>query len=532
MDAASSYDIRLGSLRSPLSMKYFLSYRFDRRHGTLWRGTRQVEITRKAAGVLRCLVDAGGTLVPHQEILTRVWPDTHVQPENVKVLVRELRRALGDDAHDPRFIRSEPGRGYAFLAPVSDVPVPAATPQRVAVSSIFVNHTEDLARLKQSLADAVSGECRLVLVDGERGTGKTALCDEFLQYASQLPSVRTCYGQCVEQADPGDAYVPVLDAIHHLVRQFPSALPQLLARHAPGWLAQLPPWVADLTAPRRAVVPSEPSRLVGELSAFLETLASECTLVIVLEDLQWGDFDTTELLRALARRHAPLRTLIVGTYAPFATTVASTVVRNLATELRASARCVSLSVAPLREEDVHEYLVKRFGTGPVEALARTLHRVTGGIPLSLVAAADGLVAADCLTFVDGTWRLRYSPRTIEGSLPKELVDVVLWRFQQLAPKDRATLEIATVIGTEFTAEQVAMADDMETVPEVRQRLELLHERQFISRRGLLRGDGHDRVFRFLHPVHADVLAAHASPIQQIRATERLASALRLNERFA
>ena len=161
-----------------------------------------------------------------------------MQPENVKVLVRELRRALGDDAHDPRFIRSEPGRGYAFLAPVSDVPVPAATPQRVAVSSIFVNHTEDLARLKQSLADAVSGECRLVLVDGERGTGKTALCDEFLQYASQLPSVRTCYGQCVEQADPGDAYVPVLDAIHHLVRQFPSALPQLLAKRGTrpdGW---------------------------------------------------------------------------------------------------------------------------------------------------------------------------------------------------------------------------------------------------------------------------------------------------------
>src|SRR5256885_13295026 len=59
---------------------------------------------------------------------------------------------------------------------------------------------------------------RSVLLEGERGTGRTALCDAFLQYATQLPSVRTCYGQCVEHADPADAYLPVLDAINHLVR--------------------------------------------------------------------------------------------------------------------------------------------------------------------------------------------------------------------------------------------------------------------------------------------------------------------------
>jgi predicted ATPase/DNA-binding winged helix-turn-helix (wHTH) protein len=513
-------------------MKYFLSYRFDRRHGTLWRGTRQIEITRKAAGVLRCLVDASGALVPHDEILSCVWPDTHVQPENVKVLVRELRRALGDDAHDPQFIRSEPGRGYAFLAPVSDAPVPVATPRRVTGSSIFINRHDELARLKDVLAEVVSGECRLVLLEGERGTGRTALCDAFLQYASGLPSVRTCYGQCVEHADPSEAYLPVVDAIHHLVRQFPSAMPQMLARYAPGWLAQLPPWVADLAVPHRTGRRPEPTRLIGELSVLLETLASECTSVIVLEDLHWGDFDTLELLRALARRHAPLRTLILATYAPHATTVASTVVRNLAAELRASARCVPLSVGPLCEDDVREYLAARFGRGPVEALARTLHRVTGGVPLSLVAAADGLVAADCVASSDQSYRLRYSPRTIEGSLPRELLDVVLWRFQQLGPKDRATLEMAAVVGVEFSAGQIAVAGELETVAEVKQRLAQLLERGFIGRRGLGRVGAEDTVFRFLHPAHADVLAAHAPPVQQIRAAERIANAQRSGERFA
>jgi predicted ATPase len=514
-------------------MKYFSSYRFDRRRGTLWRGTRRILITRKAADLLGCLMDGAGALVPHQQILASVWPNTHVAPENVKVLIRELRRALGDDARDPRFIRSEPGRGYAFLAPVSDVPLPVSAPQRAAAAAIFVNHRHEFARLEESLAAAASGDCRIVLVEGERGTGKTALCDAFLQHVAEMGSVRACYGQCVERADSADAYAPVIDALHHLARQAPSTVPALLRRLAPGWLAQLPPWVADMAVPPQAPATTEPARLFDELSAFLEALGGESTTVIVLEDLHWGDFDTFELLRVLARRHAPLRTLIVATYAPFATTVAGGVLRSLAAELRASARCASLSMEPLREEDVREYLAERFGHGPVEGLTRLLYRVTSGVPLSLVAAADSLVAADYLTFANDAWRLRHSTRTIEGSLPKGLLDVVLWRFQQLAPMDRAVLETAAVVGTEFSAEDAATASGIETPAAIRQRLDALYARKFIARRGMVaHADGRDAVFRFVHPVHADVLAGHAPPVQQIRAVERLASASRTGVRFA
>ncbi len=101
-------------------MKYFLAFRFDECHRTVWRGAQAINITRKAADVLACLVERAGTVVTHEEILAYVWPDIHVQPENIKVLVRELRRALGDDSQAPCFIRSDPGRGYTFIAPVSN----------------------------------------------------------------------------------------------------------------------------------------------------------------------------------------------------------------------------------------------------------------------------------------------------------------------------------------------------------------------------------------------------------------------------
>jgi DNA-binding winged helix-turn-helix (wHTH) protein/predicted ATPase len=515
-------------------MKYFLSYRFDERDGSLWRGTREIAITRKAGDVLRCLIAHAGRIVSHQAMLTSVWPDTHVQPDNIKVLIRELRRAFDDHPREPQFIRSDPGRGYTFVAPVSDAPLPLAEPARGPMaSSIFINHREDLERLRDVLAVAAAAECRVVLVEGERGMGKTALCDAFLQHASALPSVRVCYGQCLDHAGPAEPYFPVLDALHYLARQAPAKIPALLARHSPGWLAQLPPWIADVVSPVPAQRATESSRMIRELSALLETLGSETTTVIVLEDLHWGDLDTVELLRGLARRHAPLRTLIVATYAPFASTVAGAALRGLAAELRSTGRCLSVQLEPMRENDVRAYLLERFGEGQVAALAGLLHRVTGGNPLSLVAAMDGLVAADFLTLENRLWRLRHSPRTIEASLPEGLLDTVLWRFDQLGPEDRVVLETAAAVGPEFSASEVAIAGGVESPILIGRRLDALARRAFIGRTThTQRTDIADvEMFRFLHPVHAEVLARHAPVFQQIRAAERLAHARRTAERF-
>jgi predicted ATPase len=219
----------------------------------------------------------------------------------------------------------------------------------------------------------------------------------------------------------------------------------------------------------------------------------------------------------------------MATYSPHATTVAAAALRSLATELRGSARCQTVSMHPLRVEDVRAYLIARFGSGRVEGLSRTLHRLTGGIPVSVVAAIDGLIEADYLAFTDGAWRLRYSPRTIEAALPKKLLDVVLWRFEHLGPEDRAVLETAAAVGAEFSPVDVAYAAGIETPIAVGRRLEGLWERGFITRRGV--GDDDGTVFRFLHTMHADVLNEHAPPLQQIQATQRLANMRRSNERF-
>ena len=67
-----------------------------------------------------------GRLVPKQELLDAVWPGVFVGDAVLKVTIREVRKALGDDPHAPRFIETAHRRGYRFIAPVT-----AATPRRV-----------------------------------------------------------------------------------------------------------------------------------------------------------------------------------------------------------------------------------------------------------------------------------------------------------------------------------------------------------------------------------------------------------------
>jgi hypothetical protein len=391
-------------------MKYFSSFRFEENDGTLFRGPQQIPLTRKAGELLRCLLERAGAVTTHQTILSTVWRGTHVQPGNIKVLVRELRRALDDDPRQPQFIKSEPGRGYSFLAPAGDAPPPGVDVVRQDRTPIFVNRRDELETLKRCLAAAGESECRLVLIEGEHGAGKTALCDAFLHLASRSPAVWLSYGQCFEQSRSGEPYCAVLNALDQLTRQFPTHAPAALLRHAPAWLGQLPQW-SELTVAARAN-PSNghrSSRMIRELLSAIDELSRDITLVLVLEDLHWGDLDTIDLLRALGRHHSRAKYLIVATYDACEVSDPSRALARLALDLQSSQVCISLSIRPLREEHVRGYLEARFESTALGPLTGPLWQVTGGNALRMVATVDALVATGHILRQPEGWRLESRP---------------------------------------------------------------------------------------------------------------------------
>jgi DNA-binding winged helix-turn-helix (wHTH) protein len=98
----------------------FASFALDARN-RLTRGGRHVNAAPKALSLLRMLLERAGVLVRTEVILDALWPESDVGVANVTQYVSMLRRVLGDDPRDPRFIECRYGLGYRFVAPVRRV---------------------------------------------------------------------------------------------------------------------------------------------------------------------------------------------------------------------------------------------------------------------------------------------------------------------------------------------------------------------------------------------------------------------------
>src|SRR5687768_15713598 len=87
-----------------------------------------VRLTPKAFETLLVLVQHGVQVVEKEQLLKEVWPDSFVEEGSLSQNIHELRKALGDDSSEPRYIETIPKRGYRFVAPVK---VSAANPGQI-----------------------------------------------------------------------------------------------------------------------------------------------------------------------------------------------------------------------------------------------------------------------------------------------------------------------------------------------------------------------------------------------------------------
>jgi len=94
---------------------------FDGGRRLLIRGPDAVHLSPKAFQLLGLLLARRPDAVSKAEIQDVLWPRTFVSETNLPALVNEVRRALGDRAKAPKFVRTVHGYGYAFDAPVRNV---------------------------------------------------------------------------------------------------------------------------------------------------------------------------------------------------------------------------------------------------------------------------------------------------------------------------------------------------------------------------------------------------------------------------
>ncbi len=100
------------------SLLEFGPFRIDPDERVLSRDQQPVPLSPKAFDLLLVLVQRGGQVVTKDELMALLWPGTFVEESNIGQHVFQLRKALGENAQDPAYIVTVPGRGYRFVGDV------------------------------------------------------------------------------------------------------------------------------------------------------------------------------------------------------------------------------------------------------------------------------------------------------------------------------------------------------------------------------------------------------------------------------
>lgn len=102
----------------------FGTFHLNVRDRLLLENGRVLQLTPKAFDLLVLLVENAGRTLTREQLLTQLWPETHVDPSNLSQHIFWIRKALGESGEDSQFIETAPKVGYRFIAAVQQKKLP------------------------------------------------------------------------------------------------------------------------------------------------------------------------------------------------------------------------------------------------------------------------------------------------------------------------------------------------------------------------------------------------------------------------
>jgi predicted ATPase/DNA-binding CsgD family transcriptional regulator len=311
----------------------------------------------------------------------------------------------------------------------------------------LVGRSAELALLSGTIDEAAKGSGRSVFLVGEGGIGKTRLAT-----AAADRAAKRGWNVAIGRSYPVETGVPYAlfsDALLPLVRRLdPSAL-AVLTRGGAAELGYLFPSLASSGERERASAGADPSelkaRLLWNFTQFLGRLAAKQPLLIVLENLQWADASSLELLHFVARQIETQKIVLIGTYNE-AERDLNPVLRSTEKSLLSLRSLIVQRLTPLGPADVEEVVQQTFGVDKAGTrhFSAMLYDWTRGNPFFVEETLKSLVDTGALVQRDGRW-VGWEMETLQ--LPPTVRDVVKARVDRLAPNARKLANLAAVIGT-------------------------------------------------------------------------------------
>ena len=328
----------------------------------------------------------------------------------------------------------------------------ATAPESPLYRKVFVGREPEQKQLQAAFDGAMSGQGALMMVVGEPGIGKTALCEQLATYVT-LRGGKYLVGHCYEEGSLSLPYLAFVEAMRSYV----------LSRETRDLRKELGTGAADVARivsevreklkvePRTPESPEEERyRLFQAVTSFLTSAAKVQPLLVILEDLHDADKGTLEMLTHVSRHLSGARLLIVGTYRDVEVDRTHPLSAALA-ELRRVTTFNRVLLRGLNADEVRRMLESIVRQDVPWGLAEAVHRQTEGNPLFVQEVVRHIVEEGLISREGGQWRAaRDTP--LEMSIPEGLRDVIGKRLSLLSPECNQLLSVASVIGREFALE--------------------------------------------------------------------------------
>ena len=387
-----------------------------------------------------------------------------------------------------------------------------------------------LAAFDRIIAD---GTMQIVLVSGYAGTGKSAVVNEL--HKALVPSRGLFASGKFDQYKRGIPYATLGQAFQSLVRGLLAQSEAELAgwrealRGALGPNGQL---VIPLVPELELIIGPQPAvpelsaldakhRFQAALQAFLGVFArKEHPLALFLDDLQWIDAATLDLIEALSTRSDAQHLMLIGTYRDNEVDPLHPLMRALGAIRQSGARVQEIVLASLSIEDIAQMLADCLRCEPqrVASLAHLVRNKTEGNPFFVIQfiaslAEEGLLAFD---HRDGRWTWDTNRIHAKG-YSDNVADLMVAKLNRLPAESRKALQQLACLGSSVEFDQLAVLYG-------NSRDHMHSELQDAVRNGLVLPSG--RAYTFLHDRVQE--AAYSS----IPEHERAAAHLRIGRLLA
>jgi tetratricopeptide (TPR) repeat protein len=376
---------------------------------------------------------------------------------------------------------------------------------------VLVGREEPLQRLIDLWTETKQGQGHLVFITGEAGVGKTRLAQELIQHAGEATVL---IGHCREPAGRS-AYQPFIDALKiHLtstpVEQVNQQVGQILDEVG-QFIPEVHQLMSQYAIPKPADSETQPSTAKSmSLAHILARTTKSYPWLLILDDLQWADQSSLQLLHYLARHCGQMGLMIVAIYNTSAETdqaehfADNELLTQLLANLEYETTYTSISLEPLSQGQVKDLLENLWSQEVPIALAAAVYRRTQGNSLFVGEVARGLVDQSIIAWRDGKWRLT---SMVEADLPQDIDEAVLRRINRLSKETQTLLYQAATLGLTFSFEDLHEMSDLSEWDAL-ENLEIALEGQ------LIRVVPNEGILRFKHPEIQRALCKNLSQLKR------------------